>query len=329
MLRRLGIQIKELGKDLGEFFMDSIDIDIRPFSSRTSAETTFALAMNEAFPEFDFSTRKISAAFATITDLMAANRGKTLTNDQLLNILSESLGLTIIPDHRLHIHVRSDQYSMDNMAIEIDASTFSGSGGIFPVPERWHSDLAKPIDATARWAREHSYQRIEVSGSYRISTAFALGWSFRSVKGFEIDIKAHNGDWKTDDRSLSDVSLDPLEISVPLNLINNRLIVTVGIIRDPRSDVQNTLGIPGDAILSLFYRRPITSSAEAQSIIQDIKLAVSRTVSSLNASMIDLYIAGPALISLALGHRWNGLPATQVYEFLPRERRYTPTFLIE
>jgi hypothetical protein len=185
-----------------------------------------------------------------------------------------------------------------------------------------------PIDATARWAREHNHQRIEVSGSYRLSTAFALGWYFRSAVGFEIDINTRAGLWATDDYSLPNDQPCPLEVTQPAYLVNNHLVVTVGILRDPKNDVQKSLSLSGDVILRIAYQLAITTGAEAQACIQGIKLAVSRTVSQYHPSSIDLFIAGPAALFVGLGHRWNGLPLTQVYEFLTKEGRYIPTFII-
>jgi CBASS immunity sensor of nucleotide second messenger signals len=54
-------------------------------------------------------------------------------------------------------------------------------------------------------------------------------------------------------------------------------------------------------------------------------LAALRTT---GAPAIDLFFAGPAALAIALGHRWNALPPTQLYEFLPSERRYVKTALL-
>jgi hypothetical protein len=218
LLQRL---ITEFGTDLGKFIFHSIDIDLRPLSDRAGAEATFATAMIRAFPAFDFSVSKLSKTFAAITDYMSANRGKELASGQLQVLLNDSLEVSLIAIQRLRVHIRSEHDQTDNEAIEIDAGAIDLGGGISPIKERWISDIAIPIEATAQWAREQNYSRIEISGFFRISIAFALGWYFRSVKGFEINIKAHSGHWETDDHSSSGVSPCPLEISVPFNLVNN------------------------------------------------------------------------------------------------------------
>jgi hypothetical protein len=41
---------------------------------------------------------------------------------------------------------------------------------------------------------------------------------------------------------------------------------------------------------------------------------------------VHLFLSAPAAAALALGYKWNLLPETVVYEYLPQERRYSPIF---
>lgn len=60
-----------------------------------------------------------------------------------------------------------------------------------------------------------------------------------------------------------------------------------------------------------------------------IKAVVAGAAARLGAKGIDLYYVGPAGLAVALGHRWNGLPATQLHEFILAERRYVGTVVLE
>jgi CBASS immunity sensor of nucleotide second messenger signals len=55
---------------------------------------------------------------------------------------------------------------------------------------------------------------------------------------------------------------------------------------------------------------------------------VSSAAARLKPAAIDLYFAGPAVFAVALGHRWNAMPPTQLHEFIAAERRYVPTALL-
>jgi hypothetical protein len=51
-------------------------------------------------------------------------------------------------------------------------------------------------------------------------------------------------------------------------------------------------------------------------------------VARLGARQIRLYLAGPAAFAVALGHRWNAMPPTQLHEYVTSERHYEPTALL-
>ena len=78
-----------------------------------------------------------------------------------------------------------DLPSLTRWADHCGASAFSGSNGVFPDVARWREELLTPLERTARWLRERGTTRIALSGSYRLTTAFALGYSLRSAAGFE------------------------------------------------------------------------------------------------------------------------------------------------
>jgi hypothetical protein len=59
-----------------------------------------------------------------------------------------------------------------------------------------------------------------------------------------------------------------------------------------------------------------------------VKAAVSAAAVRLKPAAIDLYLAGPAAFAVALGHRWNAMPLTQLHEFIAAEGRYVPTALL-
>ena len=321
--------IEEFGSELGGFFADSIEVALRTFPDRNSAEITFAAAMHDIFPELDISPRKFKTAFSALTDLIAQNRGVMLARNHLLEVLDEALGIVLIPDRRLRVHVRSDRNGAVTDAIEIDANKFSGAEGVFPPLDGWRLDLLAPLEATSSWARERNRQRIALSGSYRLSTAFALGWSFRSAIGFEIDIDTRSGAWATDERPLPDALPPPWKFSWPKRLVDNRLVVAIGVLRDPSLDVKKYLGLTEESgLLIATLPTALANGVEAQACVQTLKVAVSQSVSQLDPKGIDLFFVGPAALAVTLGHRWNAMPSTQVHEFVASERHYVPTVIV-
>lgn len=320
--------VDEFGDDVGGYFADAVEVDLRPIVDRRGAEVAFGAALHAAVPELDVGARALTAAFSALNDLAAQSRGVMLTRERLFDLLRANLGVDLAPDKRLRVHLRSDRNEAAEDAIEIDAGAFSGAGGGFPPEASWAAGLLEPLERTARWARQQGQQRLWVTGSYRLTTAFAVGWSFRSAIGFELDIATRAGPWSTDAHPPPGSAGPAWSITQPDSLVSGRLVVGVGVLRDPRPDVEQSLGIGPDQILALSLEEALVDSVSVQASVQAIKAAVAQAAARLGASGIDLYYVGPAGLAVALGHRWNGLPATQLNEFVAVERRYVKTAVL-
>jgi hypothetical protein len=183
------------------------------------------------------------------------------------------------------------------------------------------------LDHTARWLRSRSVTRLAIGGSYRLTTAFALGKALRAASGFELEIETRSGVWLTDDRPRPDETYPAFTISEPASLTGDRLIVTIGILRDPAGDLVAS-GVSQSHIVRAFMAAPVASGLATQVAVAAVKAAVSASAARLKPAVIDLYFAGPAAFAVALGHRWNAMPPTQLYEFIAAERRYVPTALL-
>lgn len=319
--------ITEFGSELGEFLANSVEVSLRPFYERALAEAAFSAEMQRQFPEMDLASRKLSITFATLFDLASQARGELLSRSRLLDVLLDVLGVELIPKrHVLALHVRSNQNGDVSDALEIDASRFSGGAVGFPDTKTWCDELAGPLSATADWARVQGISRIKLSGLYRLSTGFVLGRSFRSAFGFELDVSAKGDIWATDAHATDHGTAIQWRVRHPDRLFGNRLIVAVGIVRDPVPDVMKHWNLnAGEGLLCVTCHHAITSGLEAQIAVKTVKAAVVEAVAKLRPSEIDLCYVGPAAFSVVLGHRWNALPPTQVYEFVPSDGSYVAT----
>jgi hydroxyethylthiazole kinase-like sugar kinase family protein len=102
--------------------------------------------------------------------------------------------------------------------------------------------------------------------------------------------------------------------------------VSIGILRDPAGDLVAS-GVMQSKVLGAFMAAPVASGRATQAAVSAVKAAVSAAVARLKPAAIDLYFAGPAAFAVALGHRWNAMPPTQLHEFIAAGRRYVPTAL--
>jgi hypothetical protein len=318
---------KEFGADLGKFVANSVEISERVMPDRDSGLHAFALFLTRTFQHITATPKQIEQAFEALGGLARKSLGVPLRRDVLIGQIEAALGQTLFPNSLPRIHVRSDRNEVDETALEIDASAFSGGPAPFPAPARWQDELVTPLDHTARWLRSRSVTRLAIGGSYRLTTAFALGKTLRAASGFELDIETRSGIWSTDDRPRSDETYPAFVIREAESLAGDRLVVSVGILRDPAGDLVAG-GVLQSKILSAFMAAPVASGRAAQAAVSAVKAAVSTAAARLKPAAIDLYFAGPAAFAVALSHRWNAMPPTQLHEFITAERRYVPTALL-
>lgn len=318
---------KEFGDDLGHFIAESVEIWERVMPDRDSGLQAFALSLTRTFQHLTSTPKQIEQAFEALSGLARRNLGVPLIRDVLIAQIEGSLGQALFPNIVPRIHVRSDRNEVDETALEIDASGFSGGSAAFPAPVRWQDELVTPLDHAARWLRSRSVTRIAIGGSYRLTTAFALGKALRAASGFELEVVTRSGIWSTDDRPRPDETYPELVISEPAALAGDRLVVSVGILRDPAADLVAG-GVLESNILCALMGAPLASGRATQAAVSAVKAAVSAAAARFKPAAIDLYFAGPAAFAVALGHRWNAMPPTQLHEFITAERRYVPTALL-
>jgi hypothetical protein len=271
------------------------------------------------------SRQRISEAFEALSALAARSVGTPISRRELLRTIEGGLGQPLPLPARFPLHIRSDRNETDETALEIDASMFSGGAAPFPVPERWAEDLVAPLDRTARWLRASAVSPVALGGSYRLSTAMTLGWALRAASGFELEIPTRDGPWLTDDRPRSEDPAPPWRITEPATLQGDDLVVSIGVLRDPSADLPGTAGVAADRVLSAYLPEPLVSGRAAQASASAVKRTVDGVAARLKPNGIKLFMAGPAAFAVALGHRWNAMPPTQLHEFMISERRYVAT----
>lgn len=313
------------GDALGSFVAESVEIAERNLPDRDSAVQAFGLALERTYPSLEVSSRRKEDAFEALSGIAARSIGAPISRAELLRTAEGALGQRLPLPTSFPLHIRSDRNEADETALEIDASAFSGGGGAYPDPARWAEDVLAPFDRTARWLRASGVSRVALGGSYRLSTAFAVGWSLRSAIGFELEIPTRDGAWPTDDRPQPGDTEPAWRFAEPASLHGDRLVVSVGVLRDPSGELPGAEGVSSGAVLSAHLPEPLITARAAQASAALVKRAVDAAAGRLKPSEVELFIAGPAAFAVALGHRWNAMPPTQLHEFLTAERRYVPT----
>jgi hypothetical protein len=302
--------------ELGDFVARSVEIFERVLPGEETAIHAFAAELEKAFPTLDASHKQVRAAFDALKTTVRGSAGVPLADRVLRQAVEAALNRELPIKQSFPLHIRSDRDDRDGTSLEIAASDFSGIEAGYPLPDRWQSGLVRPLQAVSTWLRQRQVGRVALSGSYRLTTAMVVGWSLRSAIGFELEIPTKEAPWATDDRPTSDMVLPNWEIERPTELAGGRLVVAIGVFRRPAVDLPRVAGVAKEAILAFHLPEAIRSAQAAQASAGLIKRTVDEWVAALHASGIDYYFAGPAALAVALGHRWNAMPSTQLHEYL-------------
>lgn len=316
--------IDEFDGSLGSFVADGVEFSERTYPNEASARHAFMDALHSAFPGLDIGASHGRRAFEALSTLARGRIGEPLGRVELQDAIERGIGQKLPLPSALPLHVRSDRNQRDERALEIDASAYSGGAEPFPPTDVWQAGLVELLDATQQWMRAHGYSRLRLTGSYRLSTGMVLGWAFRSALGHELEIQTRDGDWATDDRPIG-LSKPTWSVAPSAALHQDRLLVSIGVIRDPAAQVAEAMGVPVASILALHHAGPLTSAKDAQASVSAVKSAVDAAVARLRPAALDVFLAGPAAFAVALGHRWNALPATQLHEYVAECADYVPT----
>lgn len=272
--------------------------------------------------------RSAQDLFQKLNEVFANAVGEMVDRAVLIDLFSAIIP-GLLNSQGCHVRILSAEQPGELDCIDIDGRPFSGGDLAYPAPDVWKSKLLKPLNRAAEWCRVNGHSRIVLSGRYRLSTGFAIGAAFRSASGFEIEIPTREGFWNTDAHPVSGKSYPEWTIEPPAQAYNNSLVVAIGCLRDPTQQVKKQLALDNtQKILRLHLPEAVTSAEDLQASVQSIKNAVSSVCGKFNVNEIDCYFVGPVALAVALGHRWNGLPPTQWYEFVVSESEYVPTLRV-
>ena len=320
--------IDAFGESLGTFVSECVEVSERSFLSREAAVQGFGGELQRTFPTLEFHPGKIADAFDALATLVRGSIGVPLQYSALARELEQRLEQELPLSGAFPLQIRSDRCEPNLAALQIDASRFSGGPIPFPECDAWASGLLAPLDRTASWLRGRHVSRIALEGAYRLTTAMAVGWSLRSAHGFELDVPTREGSWRTDHRPRSGERAPDWQMDEPEKLHDGQLAVSVGVLRNPAADLSDTAGVPPSSVLEFHLPTALTSGAEVQASIAFLKREIDDAAARLQPRGLHIYMACPAVFAVALGHRWNAMPSTQLHEYLPAERRYVRTAIL-
>lgn len=195
-------------------------------------------------------------------------------------------------------------------------------------PASWQQ-LQEDIEAIP--AHLPGVTRVAVTGSIRQATAFTIGAALRMVTGVEVAVVQRDQLWT----STADYAI-PLPPHVETLDIGagEDLAVAIEVATPITADVRDYLLEAGIGAARLITLRPpggprdnaVADAAVANAFAVGLRDAIRKAIRG--HRRVHLFLAGPMGLSLLLGHRWNRMASTVVYEDLGAAAGYGPAFTV-
>ncbi|HEU4975764.1 MAG TPA: SAVED domain-containing protein [Baekduia sp.] len=196
-------------------------------------------------------------------------------------------------------------------------------------PADWEGRVRSELGDAVASIRAQGFHRVLVSGTYRLSVALLAGFAMRGVSGMQVGRRQ-----PPDDEWWSDGPRTPMAVDRQVATLGNgtEVAVALAIAADLAADVEQFCRRQLPAVGTLVTltppggpgRQAIPDAAAARGLA-DALLAELRDVGR-DTERLHLFQAVPAGLSLLLGHAWNRVRETQLYD--DTNPGYAPTFAL-
>lgn len=199
---------------------------------------------------------------------------------------------------------------------------------VVPAPPASWGDLGADIQGLRQAIGHH--RRVLITGYFRQPTGFFTGAELRAVYGYHIGHKQRDQLWT------SDAPTRPYDLTTTEHAIGGGpdLALIVNVSTDATSAVKQWLESQALSVGAVISLTPASgtgpNSVPTPEAAQSLAIAI-RDAARHNAPRdgdVHLFLAGPLGLSLLLGHHWNRIATTHVYEHLGRTD-YTRAFTID
>lgn len=196
--------------------------------------------------------------------------------------------------------------------------------------QRMDNELAGAVAAL----RSSGNERVLVTGALRQATFFLVGHKLAGVTGKTVATVQKGVPWPSDatPKAIPTADVNRVEIGA-----GDDVAVAFGVAIDPTEAVARYIRAAGIEVRELVVCLPpggphdqsVASPGDAvgwaQALRNQLRLELERTP----APRVHLFLAGPGGLALLLGHRWNRVAQTVLYEDLGAGRGYQPTFTVQ
>jgi hypothetical protein len=245
------------------------------------------------------------------------------------NLLARSGTLT------LAVHAIDRQPDVTAPNVELDfTALFDGDSPFtrrqLTDPSGWQQVIAPQLAQAARVLEAYGPRRVHVTGSMRLPLWFAVGRTLPDVRGWTLSLDQRGQEW----RSTPAIPVTPRVLAEMTVGQGSDLALAIGLAHNPAADVNAYIRATGLPITELLVLGPegepgphsVPGAAWAAGWAYAARQSAYLAAGRLGARHVHLFIAAPAATALMMGHHWNLMPATTLFEHVPPG--YVPTIEI-
>jgi hypothetical protein len=198
-------------------------------------------------------------------------------------------------------------------------------------PSGWNDILRPQLRDAIDTIRQLDIRDVLLAGKMRLATGFLAGFELSDVAGFSIAVRQRDEEWvSSGEHAGVTVTAETIELGR-----GDQLAVSFSVAADITDDVRAYMDREGLAAGKLVVIRPergvgrtaVAGPADARGLASAILDATRTEVRDTNGPpVLHLFQAAPLGLAVLVGHMWNRMPETIVYEDLSAGRGYTPTF---
>jgi len=236
----------------------------------------------------------------------------------------------------LVVHAIDRQPTATPANVEIDlVDLYEGADSFSRVqlidPANWNTKVAPAILSAARELEAYATRRVHVTGSMRLPLWFAVGRALPDVRGWILSLDQRTEEWST---AVTPEDVTPRVLAETNISAGSDLAVAVSITHDISEEVSYHIReceLPVGTLLVLGSQaepgnHTVTSASWATGWARSAREQARRAATVKGATHVHLYMAAPAALAMMLGHQWNLMPPTTIYEHL--RPGYAPTITI-
>ena len=216
------------------------------------------------------------------------------------------------------------------------ANSFPGSEARvrrLPVDEAlWNEKFRQDLQEATKDFRAQGHANVLVRGYMRLPTWFAVGVELNRTAGFRVASFQGQTPWPSEG-TFSDIAIEPVatvlgvgeDLAIGLALAFDLSPDVLAYLREQEMDVGHYVCLQpaGGA-----NNQAIHGAADARCWAYEVRDSIRRLVQAYGPKRIHLFLAGPHGAMLLLGHLWDRMPPTQLYEDLGPNKGYGPSYLI-